>query len=370
MKIIVLGTRGFPNIQGGVESHCEHLYPCLADLGCTITVITRLPYVDPSAVSYRGVRLMALACPQNKFLEAFIHTFKGVWLARTLGCDVLHVHAIGPSLFVPLARLLGLRVVMTNHGPDYERKKWNVLAKIILRIGEWNGVVFSNQIIAISRTIADQIKKTYNRSAVQIPNGVVVPPVIATDGALKKFGLEKGQYILAVGRFVPEKGFDDLIDAYLNDKSLYARKIKLVIVGDADHPDAYSARLKNKADPSKGVVCTGRLAGIALKEIYAHAKLFVLPSYYEGLPIVLLEALSYGLSCLVSDIPANKEIELEEDRYFSVGNVDDLGRKMAHLCTRPTAEKEKNLQIRRIAENYNWKKIAASTFHVYDKAIQ
>ncbi|MBI3617230.1 MAG: glycosyltransferase [Candidatus Omnitrophica bacterium] len=165
MKPIIPGTRGFPNVQGGVETHCENLYPCLARLGCDVTVITRRPYVDPGVTSYRGVRLVPLDCPRNKFLEAIVHTLKGVLLARKTGCDILHIHAVGPALMAPLARLLGLKVVMTHHGPDYERKKWNMAAKVVLKMGEWEGCVFANAIIAISRTIAGQIKRSYGREA-------------------------------------------------------------------------------------------------------------------------------------------------------------------------------------------------------------
>ena len=369
MKIIVLGTRGFPNVQGGVETHCENLYPFLVKQGCDVTVITRRPYVDPGITSYRDVHLVPLDCPQNKFLEALIHSFKGVLLARKMGCDILHIHAIGPSLFVPMARLLGLRVVMTHHGPDYERKKWNGLAKMVLMMGEWKGCVFANEIIAISKTIADHIKKHYWRTANQIPNGVVISERIGTEGALKQFGLEKGKYILSVGRFVPEKGFHDLMDAYRLMASSNSVEFKLVIVGDADHADEYSKKLKERANQVNGIVLTGRLTGMPLKELYTHAGLFVLPSYYEGLPIVLLEALSYGLSCVVSDIPSNREIELDNGRYFTPGDVDALAKNIVKFLGQPLNAEEKGLQIRMISGKYNWEKIAGETFKVYQKVV-
>ena len=364
MKIIVLGTRGFPNVQGGVETHCENLYPRLASLGCDVTVITRRPYIDPRVTSYRGVRLIPLDCPRNKFLEAIVHTFKGVLLARKMGCDILHIHAIGPALFVPLARLLGLKVVMTSHGPDYERKKWNGMAKIVLKMGEWNGCVFANEIIAISRTIADQIKRSYGREAVVIPNGVVVPRRLETDGALKQFGLEKGKYILAVGRFVPEKGFHDLLEAW----RAAAAGWKLVIAGDADHQDDYSKRLKEQARQTPNVVLTGFLTGRPLSEIYTHAGLFVLPSYYEGLPIVLLEAMSYGLSCIVSDIPPNREVALEDRRYFKPGDIDGMAKNIREFLSRPLTAQERSLQTEQAAQKYDWDMIAEETLKVYGKA--
>lgn len=365
MKIIVLGTRGFPSVQGGVESHCENLYPRLAGLGCDVTVITRRPYVDPGVISHRGVRLIPLDCPRNKFLEAIVHTFKGVLLARKMGCDILHIHAVGPSLLVPLARLLGLKVVMTHHGPDYERKKWNWIAKAVLKAGEWGGCVFANAIIAISRTIAGHIKRKYGREAVVIPNGVAVAQRLETDGALNQFGLEKGKYVLAVGRFVPEKGFHDLLEAW---RAVAVAGWKLVIVGGADHEDDYSRRLKEQAAGFENVVLTGRLTGLPLKELYTHAGLFVLPSYYEGLPIVLLEAMSYGLSCVVSDIPANREVALEDRRYFRPGDIDGMAKVIREFLHRPLTAQEKSSQIKEVAEKYNWDTIAEETLKVYNGA--
>lgn len=363
MKIVVLGTRGFPNVQGGVETHCENLFPRLAGLGCDVTVITRRPYVDPGVTSHKGVRLVPLDCPRNKFLEAIVHTFKGVLLARKMGCDILHIHAVGPSLLVPLARILGLKVVMTHHGPDYERKKWNRAAKAVLKAGEWGGCVFANAVITISRTIAGQIKRSYGREAVVIPNGVVAPQRMETDGALKQFGLEKGKYVFTVGRLVPEKGFHDLLEAW----RVAAAGWKLVIAGGADHEDDYSKGVKEQAAGFKNVILTGRLTGLPLKELYTHAGLFVLPSYYEGLPIVLLEAMSYGLSCVVSDIPANREVALEDRRYFKPGDIGGMAEKIRAFLLRPLSVEEKSSQIKGVAEKYNWDTIAAETLKVYGK---
>ena len=171
-----------PRRPGGVETHCENLYPCLARLGCDVTVITRRPYVDPGVTSHRGVRLVPLGCPRNKFLEAIVHTFRGVLLvsgrshglAGKMGCDILHIHAVGPSLFVPLARFLGLKVVITHHGPDYLRKVEPV-GQIRFKDGERLGCQWANGIICISKTIAGSVKAKFGKEAAVIPNGVVVP---------------------------------------------------------------------------------------------------------------------------------------------------------------------------------------------------
>lgn len=371
LKVCVLGTRGFPNVQGGVEAHCENLYSRLRKNGCEVTVFTRRPYVDKDCNKYDGVKLIPLSCPKNKFLEAFLHTLYGVFAARKLSPDILHIHAIGPSLFVPLARLLGLKVVMTNHGPDYERKKWSRLAKVVLKFGEKLGSKWANGIICISESISDRIKRKYNRDATIIPNGVIMPQISQNGNIIKEYGLYKGKYILSVGRFVPEKGFDCLVEAFedarinTNCTQIGTNNWKLVIVGDADHPDRYSLSLKEKASKNGNAVLTGFLNGEPLKELYSHAGLFVLPSYYEGLPIVLLEAMSYGLSCIASDIPANRDMGLSKDRFFQAGDIQALATKIKEFIDRPLTDEEKREQIGMVAEKYDWKKIADRTLEVY-----
>lgn len=379
-KIAVLGTRGFPQIQGGIETHCENLYPRIVKKGFDVIVFTRKPYVNQNVRSYEGVTLSPLFCPKNKFLETFLHTFIGVFAARKVSPDILHVHAIGPSLFIPLARLMGLKVTMTNHGPDYQRKKWGKLAKIILRLGEKLGSKWANGIIGISEMIAKDIREKYMRDVTVIPNGVIMPEILQSDDALKRYDLKKGRYILAVGRFVPEKGFHDLVDAFnsyqaINSKlqtSSCHQKVdtwKLAIVGSADHEDDYSMKLKEKAGTNNDIVLTGFLTGKPLQELYSNAGLFVLPSYYEGLPIVFLEALSYGLSCIVSDIPANKFFALPSDRFFLPGDVMALALKIKEFVCKPLTDEEKKRQINMIAEKYDWDTIADKTVAVYNKII-
>lgn len=366
MKIIVTGTRGFPNVLGGVESHCEHLYANLVGLGCDITVFTREPYTGPGDGTYRGVKLIPVTCPRNKFLEAIVHTFKCVVMARTMNPDILHIHAVGPSLFVPLARLLGMKVVVTNHGPDYMRKKWPLPAKIFLKFCECMGVLFANEVITIAGNIASDIKRKYGRESTVIPNGVDIPQKADTDIYIKKYGVEKQKYIFTLGRLVPEKGFDDLIDAFNKEKP---EGWKLVIAGDADHEDDYSHSLKARVKENMNIIMPGFLKGQPLNELFSHAGLFVLPSYHEGLPIVLLEAMSYGLSCLASDIPANRNVELEGDRFFKVGDINLLALKIKYFIGKSWEDRKREAQLNIIANKYSWSKIADKTFEVYKRVV-
>ena len=360
MKIVVAGTRGIPDIQGGVETHCEELYPRLAAMGHDVTVVRRSCYVTPQnkITSYKGVRLKDIYAPRKKSIEAIVHTFLAILYARRVHADVLHIHAIGPSLLVPFARLLGLKVVMTHHGPDYDRQKWNRMAKAVLRLGERMGAKYANEVIVISTVIDNILREKYHRcNAHLIYNGVNTPAIATTTGYIGSLGLESHKYVLAVGRFVEEKGFDLLVRAF---DQIPHEGYKLVIAGDADHEDHYSTSLKQLAR-EHGVVLTGFIRGARLNELFSHARLFVLPSFHEGLPIVLLEALSYHLPVLVSDIPANRLSCLPADDFFATGDI----RSLAEALARKLAQADTRCQYD--LTPYNWDYIATQVDAVYHR---
>jgi len=374
VRIILLGTRGFPNIQGGVEKHCEELAVHLAKLGCEVVVFTRKPYVSSDIKEFQGVKLVALPIFRQKSLEAPLHTFMGVFAAKRYKPDVLHIQAIGPALFAPLARLLGMKVVMTSHGANYDHLKWGKFARLVFKLGERLGVTFANAGITISQSLADTIQKKYGKKFSVIPNGVRLPEIANTENALKKFDLEKGKYLLSVGRFVPEKGFHDLIEGFnifqSTSQNPQAKNYKLVIIGEADHPDKYSHSIKELAVTNPNIVMTGFLTGEPLHELYSHAGLFVLASYYEGMSIVLLEALSYGLSCIATDIAGNRSVRLlSDDRFFKAGDADSLADKIREFIHNPLREEEKALQLNKVFETYDWEKIAEQTLCVYNSVV-
>jgi glycosyltransferase involved in cell wall biosynthesis len=359
MRIVVLGTRGIPDIQGGVEAHCEALYPRLAQLGHEVILITRSPYVINFTTEYQCVKLRNLYAPKIKSLEAIVHSLLGVIVASSLKPDILHIHAIGPSLVIPIARLLNLKVVMTHHGADYERKKWGKLARIILKLGERFAANYAHKIIAISKTIQSSLELKYNRNSFLIYNGInPVEKTLKTD-YLDSLFIKPKRYIIAVGRFVEEKGFHDLISAFakLKNKTSY----QLILVGDADHKTEYSENLIQLAKYNK-VVLTGFIKGKKLQEIYSHAELFILPSYHEGLPISLLEAISYHLKVLVSNIPAHTEIGLSGSCYFEVGNIEHLAQKIYESVASSELP-----DYSMFLDKYNWDKIAKQTDEIYQE---
>jgi glycosyltransferase involved in cell wall biosynthesis len=260
---------------------------------------------------------------------------------------------------------MGFKVVITNHGPDYDREKWGKTAKAMLRLGEKLGGVYANEVIAISSMIANIIYERCHRKSNIIYNGVTLPQKSKKKGFLEQFGIKPGKYVLAVARFVPEKGLHDLIEAV----RMLDHSQQLVIVGDADHETVYSRNLRSVAAEDKRIVLTGYLTGESLNQVYTHAVLFVLPSYHEGLPIVLLEAMSYGIPVLVSDIPANNEVKLSVDRYFKCGDIKDLKAKMQILLEKGLSDQERKGIQNLIEEKYNWNKIADRTIEVYRKVL-
>lgn len=254
MKIVVTGTRGIPNIMGGVETHCEELFPRMVERGYDVTLIRRSNYVEDDLHEWKGVKLVTIPSPKKKSFEAIIHTFRAINEAKKLGADVLHIHAIGPALLVPYAKLLGMKVVFTHHGPDYDRDKWGFAAKTILKMGERMGCMFADDVIVISNVIKNLIARKYGRTknVHLIYNGVSEPEICDYPEYFKELGIEKGKYILGMCRFVPEKNLHHLVEAFVKWKKSHtdltdSTDIKLVLAGDTDFEDTYSLGLKQMA---------------------------------------------------------------------------------------------------------------------------
>lgn len=361
MKIVVTGTRGIPNIMGGVETHCEELFPRIAKRGFDVTVIRRTDYVKDDLKEWNGVKLVNIDSPKKKSFEAIIHTFRAINEAKRLKADIIHIHAIGPALLVPYAKMLGMKVVFTHHGPDYDRDKWGFAAKTMLKLGERMGCMFADEVIVISDVIRNLIKRKYNRTSHVhlIYNGVSQPEICDYPEYFNELGIEKGKYILGMCRFVPEKNLHHLVEAFTKVKSRNeVEDIKLVLAGDTDFEDDYSRNLKEMARKN-GVVLTGFIKGKKLHSLLTNCLCYCLPSSHEGLHIALLEAMSYGVKVIVSDIPANKEVGLPESDYFPVGNVDALTEKLKTVVNQPLQHIDYDMK------KYDWEKIADQVRDVY-----
>jgi glycosyltransferase involved in cell wall biosynthesis len=357
---MVLGVRGLPNVQGGIETHAEHLYEHLARLGCDIEVLVRTPYAPRERRTFGGIRLRRLWSPRKPGFEALLHSVLGVLYAGIARPDVLHIHAIGPAIVTPIARVLGLQVVVTHHGPDYDRDKWGGMARWVLRNGERAGMHCAHARIAISKVISDLIRTKYQQNADLIPNGVAAPTHHPASDYVRSLGLQPGRYFLQVGRMVPEKRQLHLIEAFARARP---PGWQLALVGGLDDSE-YSHQVKAAA-AAAGVVLTGFLNGTPLGQMYSHAGAFVLPSSHEGLPIALLEALSYGLPVLASDIPANLEIGLGERSYFKTGDIDALATRLAELASAPEEAGARDARRAWVLQKYRWENIAEQTLGVY-----
>lgn len=359
MKIVVTGTRGIPNVMGGVETHCEELLPRIARRGFDVTVVRRSSYVSDGLTEWNDVKLVDIATPKRKSLEAIVHTFRAVNAARRLGADVVHIHAVGPALLVPYAKLLGMRVVFTDHGPDYDRDKWGRVAKAALRLGERLGCRFADEVIVISDVIRSLIADRYGRTerVHLIYNGVPEPALCDFPEYFGSLGIEKGRYILGMCRFVPEKNLHQLVEAFVMAKGELG-DVRLVLAGDTDFEDEYSRGLKELARKN-GVVLTGFIKGRKLHSLLSNCLCYCLPSSHEGLPIALLEAMSYGARVVVSDIPANLEVGLPAGDYFPVGDVGALCGKLKAVAALPYGRVSYDMG------KYDWEKIADQVAEVY-----
>lgn len=366
MKVFVTGTRGIPHIMGGVEAHCEALMPRLAAMGLDLTVVRRTGYVPANAPhgEWEGVKLLDLPSPHQKWLEAFLHTFRAVREARRRGADVVHIHAIGPALAVPLAKWLGLKVVFTHHGFDYDRAKWSRPARWALRWGERCGCRWADRVIVISEMIRTHVAKRHGRTDVAlIPNGAPKPCPTDDPALFARLGIHKGGYLLSACRFVPEKNLHHVVEAFARLRgevpAVREGRIKLVLAGDADFQDAYATQLKARAR-EEGIVLPGFLNGPPLQALLTGARGYVLASSHEGLPIALLEAMAYGLPVAVSDIAPNLEVALPAECYFPTGDIPALAARLKALLA-----VDAPARVAYDMRKYDWDEIARQTAAVY-----
>jgi len=367
VRICVIGLRGVPGVPGGIETHVEQLVPGLAERGADVHVYARQNYVAGEVpYVWRGVTVHPTWAPSNTRLEAIVHTLLALFKARRLKPDIVHIHAVGPSLVAPLARLMGMKVVFTHHGYDYDREKWNTLEKKVLRLGEWAGMRFAHGRIVVAKHIADAMQAKFNRNVHFIPNGVQIDIEAADDAVLDEFGLTKGRYVLLVARLVVEKRQMDLIEAFLHADM---PDTKLVLVGGGDARSDYAEKLRARAKSHSNIVLTGSQSGARLGGLFANAGLFVLPSSHEGMPIALLEALAYGLPILASNIEANLALELDAESYFPLGDVPALSQAMQKKLSDRKTPAQASVDVgemgSKIMARYNWTTICEQTASLY-----
>jgi glycosyltransferase involved in cell wall biosynthesis len=362
LRVMLLGMRGFPDVQGGVEKHTEKLAIGLTKLGCKVEAVVRNDFVPKGTKSWNDIRIVRFWNSRTKGVETFLHTMVGVLYAAWRRPDVLHIHGIGPAIFAPLARAFRLRVVVTYHSLNYEHAKWGPFGRVVLRMGEWFGMAFSNGRIAVSEELVRRMNQTYGIGVTKIPNGIATPNFLATTDTLKAFDLSPKRYALTVARFDEAKRLLDLIAAYARIPN---PGFKLALVGQADYVGPYARAVAEAARQTPGVTLLGRQTGNALAELYTHAGVFVLPSSHEGQPMAVLEAAVYGLQAILSDIPAHRELAVSGARYFAVGDILALEKEMRTCFEAPSLPRISTEDRLHVLAKHDWDDVANQTLAVY-----
>ena len=373
VRIAFIGQRGVPATIGGIEHHVEEIGSRLVDRGHDVTVYTRGNYTPSRAPEYRGMRVRYIPTAPTKHLEALVHSGLSTVVAMGPGADradILHYHAIGPSVFTPLPRALTrCGVVLTIHGLDYDRDKWGMGARAALKSAGWISAHVPHATITVSKNLADFYLERYGRVAHYIPNGVAPAVRRAPDLIRERFGLQGGDYALFLGRLVPEKAPDLLLRAF-SDVDTTAR---LVIAGGSSFTDTYVHELEVLAARDPRVLLVGSVHGELLQELYTNAALFVLPSRLEGLALTLLEAASYQLPLVASDIAPNREVVGEDSaggRLFASGDAKGLSAALAMTLTDQTGARQgARLLGDRIVSEYDWDAATDSTESVYEQVL-
>jgi glycosyltransferase involved in cell wall biosynthesis len=369
MKIVMIGQKGVPAKFGGVETHVTELSTRLVRAGHTVIAYARQWYTPKGTAMFNGIRVVRLPSVHAKCFDAITHTFVAVIHAVLfVRPDVYHFHGVGPSLLAWMPRLLAPRasVITTFHSVDRYHDKWGRFARFMLKLGER---AFAHTTSAVSKTIAEYSATEYGGKAVYIPNGIT-PQRVATDPILlEPFGLEPFGYVLMVSRLVPHKGAHTLIEAWKLAKSenpALFRTLKLAIVGGSAFTDDYVRQLEAQAATDKSIVMTGYQAGETLESLFAGSRFAVHPSISEGLPIAVLEAMSYGKAVIATDIPENTEIVGDYGVTFKSNDVSELAQKITELVKDPMQAAALGHVARTYVEDaFNWDDIAAEVLSVY-----
>ncbi|MCG7575057.1 glycosyltransferase family 4 protein [Phaeobacter sp. CNT1-3] len=361
LHVMFLGLRDIDGGQGGVENHVAHIAKQLVKRGVQVTVLARRPYSTKGAWQEGLLSVVPLYSPQSARFEAIVHSMIGVLYAALKRPDILHIQGIGPSIVTPFARLLGLRVVTTHHGKDYDREKWGRLAKFVLRMGEKTQVLFSNVRVVISETLRDELAQIYPKYPPYefIPNGAPDRAPSLSDDQITKWNLSRHRYILNVSRIVPEKRQIDLVRAFR--EADLPKDIRLVLVGAADHDSSYGVALRNMIGEDERIIQTGFVCGEPLYQFFSFCGLFVLPSSHEGLPISLIEAMTFGCPIIATDIPGNLELNLGERFYVSL----DSNAELSMALSEHFAEHIHRVDWKDKLEPYDWSNISLKTLELY-----
>lgn len=360
LRIAMLGHKRVPSREGGIEIVVGQLAHRMSGFGHAVTCMNRSGKEVTGKIP--GVTTVMIPCINKKGLAAMTASVTGAVAAAFGRYDVVHFHAEGPCAMLWLPKLFGKRCIATIHGLDHKRAKWGKFASAYILLGEKCAARFADEIIVLSRGVQQYFRDTYGRETVLIPNGVTKPEIREAEEITWQFGLQKDDYILYLGRLVPEKGISYLIDAF---RDVDTHK-KLVIAGGSSDTDAFAAQLRQQAQGDERILFTGFVQGRLLEELYSNAYCYVLPSDLEGMPLSLLEAMSYGNCCLTSDIEECAAVMEDHGLTFPQGQVAALTACLQRLCDHPeTVESYRKTAAEFILQKYNWDDVTQRTLELY-----
>lgn len=375
MKIAFIGHKRIPSREGGIEIVVEELSTRMAAREHQVVVYNRKGHNVAGAefdnesnrenrpYTYKGVKVVPVTTIDAKGMAALTSSFFATLKAIKARPDVIHYHAEGPCVMLRLAHWFGIRTVATIHGLDWQRAKWGRFASWYLKFGERTAARCADEVIVLSRNMQRYFRDTYGRETRFIPNGIERSEPVRVTIITQRYGLEKDGYVLFLGRIVPEKGVHYLIEAF---KRLDADK-KLVIAGGASDSSEYYEQIQSAAAGDPRIILTGFVEGRMLQELYSNAYVYVLSSDLEGMPMSLLEAMSYGCCCLVSDIPECTEVVEDHAVVFRHGDVDDLERQLSALIAAPervNAMRKNASEF--VCAKYSWDSVTTRTLALYD----
>ena len=369
LKIAMLGHKRIPSREGGVEIVVEELAARMVALGHKVTCYNRKghhvsgkEFDDEKLAEYKGIKLKTVPTINLRGVAAMSSSVFAAIRAAFGRYDIVHFHAEGPCAMLWLPKLFGKKCIATIHGLDHQRAKWGRFASIYIMLGEKCAVRYADEIIVLSKNVQEYFMDTYGRKTKFIPNGVNYPDLKKAEVITKKFSLNKDEYILFLGRLVPEKGIKYLIQAF---KEVKTNK-KLVIAGGSSDTNEFEKELKELAKNDGRIIFTGFVQGKELEELYSNAYLYCLPSDLEGMPLSLLEAMSYDNCCLVSDIEECSSVIEDKGIVFKKSDINDLKQKLQIVCD--DVEKVKKYKTEAsefICKKYNWDDVTNRTLKLY-----
>ncbi len=374
MQIAVIGSKGLPPKQGGIEHHCAEIYPRMVEHGHSVDLFARSSYTRQTGgteCNFEGVNTITLPSLSFRGLDAFVNAAMGAILASRKTYDIVHFHALGPALFTPIPKAASsAKIVATCHGLDWQRAKWGAISRRVIKAGEQTAVKAADALTVVSENLQDYFVKAYGRPTEYVGNAPVAFTGIPDTNRsyTRALGLSQGRYLVFVGRLVPEKCPDLLIRAF---NTMQLSGWKLVFVGGTSDTNLYTTQILELARVNPNIIFTGELQGARLAEVVRNAGLFVLPSNVEGLPLALLEAMNEQIPVVVSDIPVHQKI-IGDDRglLFKKGDAKDCSRALGWALKHPTVMSEfAERAARYVRRHHNWDDITLSYLNLYESLL-